>query len=495
MKTYQHWIGGKPTEPSAGRWIDTVEPYTGNSWARIARGNADDAAQAVASAHEAMHHGPWSRMKASERGRILNRIGELLSTPETAERLAQYESRDNGKILAEMRHQMKTIPSHWFYFGGLADKIEGTVIPIDKDDMLTMTYREPVGVVAALTAWNSPLGFVALKCAPALAAGCSVVVKPSEFASISTLEFAAIAKEAGLPDGVLNVVTGFGNEVGGPLVEHPDVAMVTFTGSDATGKRIYESAARGMKRVAMELGGKSPNIVFEDADLEQALLGVVAGIFGAAGQMCTAGSRLLVQNSIRKEFTARLIEMARNLKLGDPADAGTQVGPIATEPQFEKVIKYVEIARADGAHCALGGAVATGPDLTGGMFVQPTIFTGVTSDMRIAQEEVFGPLLAVIGFEDEKEAVAIGNDVIYGLAGGVWTKDIGRAVRMSRALRAGTVWINTYRAYSAMAPFGGMKHSGVGRESGHDAIHEFLETKTVWISVAESGPANNFVQR
>jgi acyl-CoA reductase-like NAD-dependent aldehyde dehydrogenase len=495
MKTYQHWIGGSPSEPSSQTWMDTVEPYTGQAWARIARGNADDAARAVAAAHAAMHQGPWSRMKASERGRILNKIGELLCVPEIAEQLAQCESRDNGKILAEMRHQMKTIPSHWFYFGGMADKVEGTVIPIDKDDMLALTYREPVGVVAALTAWNSPLGFVALKCAPALAAGCAVVLKPSEFASVSTLEFAAIAKKSGLPDGVLNVVTGLGGEIGAPLVEHPDVAMVTFTGSDATGKRIYESAARGMKRVAMELGGKSPNIVFEDADLDQALLGVVAGIFGAAGQMCTAGSRLLVQNSIRGKFTARLIEMARTLKMGDPANASTQIGPIATEPQFQKVLHYIEVAKADGAQCALGGAVASGPGLTGGMFVQPTIFTDVKSDMRIAQEEVFGPLLAVIGFDDEKEAVAIGNDVIYGLAAGVWTKDIGRAVRMSKALQAGTVWINTYRAYSAMAPFGGMKHSGVGRESGHDAIHEFLETKSVWISVAEGGPANNFVQR
>jgi acyl-CoA reductase-like NAD-dependent aldehyde dehydrogenase len=495
MHTYQHWIGGAPVAPVGGQYMDTIEAYTGKAWAQIARGTKEDADKAVAAARDAMYNGPWSRMTASERGRILNRIGDLLADAENAERLSQYESRDNGKILAEMRHQLKNMPATWYYFGGLADKVEGSVIPIDKKDMLSFTYREPIGVVAALTAWNSPLGFVALKCAPALAAGCSVVLKPSEFASVSTLAFAELAKEAGLPDGVLNVVTGFGQEVGAPLVEHPDVAMVTFTGSDATGKRIYETAARGMKRAAMELGGKSPNIVFADADLDQALLGVVAGIFGAAGQMCTAGSRLLVQNSIREEFTARLVEMARTLKLGDPANADTQIGPIATPPQYQKVLDYIEVAKSDGARCILGGVPATGVGITGRMFVEPTIFTDVTTKMRIAQEEVFGPILSVIGFEDEEEAVEIGNDVIYGLAAGVWTQDIGRAVRMSKALDAGTVWINTYRAYSTMVPFGGMKHSGIGRESGIEAIDEFLETKAVMISFAQGGPANNFVQR
>jgi aldehyde dehydrogenase (NAD+) len=273
-------------------------------------------------------------------------------------------------------------------------------------------------------------------------------------------------------------------EIGSPLVEHPDVAKVTFTGSDKTGAMVYEAAARGMKRVSMELGGKSPNIVFEDADLDEACVGVVAGIFGAAGQMCTAGSRLLIQNSIKED-----------LKLGDPMSVDTEIGPIATPPQYEKVLHYIELGKSEGARCILGGAPATGPGLKGGMFVQPTIFTDVTNEMRIAQEEVFGPMLSIIGFETEDDAVEMGNDVIYGLAAGVWTQNMGRALRMSKALRAGMVWVNTYRAYSYMVPIGGMKHSGLGRESGLEAVNAYLETKSVMISAAATGPENTFLQR
>ncbi len=495
MKTYQHWINGDHVAPASGEWLDTVDPYSGEVWARIPRGNKADADRAVAAARDAMEKGPWATMTATERGRILRRIGDLLSDPEHAKRLAEIESRDNGKILAEMHGQLKYLPEHWYYFAGLADKIEGAVLPVDKPDMLAMTYREPVGVVVALTAWNSPLMFFTIKCAPALAAGCSVVLKPSEFASASSLELAALAKEAGLPDGVINVVTGLGQELGTPLVEHPDVAKVTFTGSDATGAKVYETAARTMKRVSMELGGKSPNIVFEDADVDSACVGAVAGIFGAAGQMCTAGSRLLVQNSIREAFTERLLEMARHLRLGNPMAADTDIGPIATRPQYEKVLHYIDLAKSEGARCVLGGNPARGDGLGVGQFVEPTIFVDVSSRMRIAQEEVFGPVLSIIGFDSEEEAVAIGNDVIYGLAAGVWTRDIGRAIRMSKALKAGMVWVNTYRAYSFLVPIGGMKQSGLGRESGMEAVEDYLETKSVMISTATGVPANPFVQR
>ncbi|MDR6475762.1 acyl-CoA reductase-like NAD-dependent aldehyde dehydrogenase [Burkholderia sp. OAS925] len=495
MKTYQHWINGEHVAPSSGQWLDTLDPYHGTVWARIARGNSRDADRAVTAARHAMYSGPWATMTASQRGQILRRIGDLLAAPHNAQLLSEIESRDNGKILAEMRGQLKYLPEHWYYFSGLADKLEGSVIPVDKADMLAMTLREPVGVVAALTAWNSPLAFFALKCAPALAAGCAVVLKPSEFASASSLEFAALTKQAGLPDGVINVVTGLGKEIGSPLVEHPDVAKVTFTGSDKTGAMVYEAAARGMKRVSMELGGKSPNIVFEDADLDEACVGVVAGIFGATGQMCTAGSRLLVQNSIKPEFTERLLTMAGNLKLGDPMSPETEIGPIATPPQFEKVMQYIDLAKSEGARCILGGAAATGPGLKGGMFVQPTIFTDVTNKMRIAQEEVFGPMLSIIGFDTEDDAIDLGNDIIYGLAAGVWTQNMGRALRMSKALRAGMVWVNTYRAYSCMVPIGGMKHSGLGRESGLEAVSAYLETKSVMISAAPSARENAFLQR
>ena len=493
MKRYGLYIDGKFADPRSGLWIDTADPYRGQTWAQIARAQSEDVALAVQAAKRAMTTGPWASISATERGHVLRKIGDMIVR--SADHLGAIEVRDNGKLIAEVSGQMHGIAQQWYYFAGLADKIEGAFIPVEKKDMVAFTTREPIGVVAAITAWNAPLNFVALKCAPALAAGCAVVVKPSEFASASTLEFAALLKEAGLPDGVFNVVTGLGNEAGAALVEHPDVAHVSFTGSDVTGARLYAIAATGMKRVSLELGGKSPNIVFEDANLDLAATGVVSGIFGAAGQMCTAGSRLLVQRSIRDRFTEKLITLASAIRLGDPMDPATNVGPIATPPQFEKVLNYIEIAKQDGARCVLGGKRAVGQGLTEGHFVEPTIFTDVRNDMRIAQEEVFGPLLSIIAFDTEDDAIRIANDVAYGLVAGVWTTSMDRAFRMSKALKVGTVWINTYRTYSYMVPFGGVKRSGIGRESGAEAINEYLETKSVFISTASSAPVNAFVTR
>ena len=493
MKTYQMYIDGAYVDPAGGEWFDSIDPYRGEAWARIPRATSQDVDRAVLAAGRAMRASSWRDMAPSARGKLMRRLGDLVLS--NAERLAALEVKDNGKLYTEMLTQMKYHPEWWYYYGGLADKLEGTLVPVDKPDMLAFTSHEAVGVVAAITAWNSPLLFVAFKCAPAIAAGCAVVVKPSEFASASTLEFAALTKEAGFPDGIFNVVTGFGPETGSALVAHPGVAKVTFTGSDTTGAKIYAQAAQGMKRVSLELGGKSPNIVFADCDMDAAVAGAVSGVFAATGQTCIAGSRLLVQNSIRDAFVEKLTTVAATARIGDPMSPATNIGPVTTLPQYKKILNYIEIAKSEGARCVLGGKPATGEGILGGQFVEPTIFVDVDNTMRIAREEVFGPVVSVIGFENEEEAIDIANDTIYGLAAGVWTKDIGRAIRMSKALKAGTVWVNTYRAISYLMPFGGMKHSGLGRENGINAIQEFLETKSVWISAAGSTPANPYIMR
>jgi acyl-CoA reductase-like NAD-dependent aldehyde dehydrogenase len=351
-------------------------------------------------------------------------------------------------------------------------------MPLDRTGVLAFTQWEALGVVAVITPWNSPLLIGAGKIANAIAAGCTVVVKPSEFTSASTVAFARLFDAAGFPPGVVNVVTGFGSEIGDALVTHPKVAKVTFTGSTQTGRRINERAASSFKKVSLELGGKSANIIFDDADLDKAVRGAAGGIFAASGQTCVAGSRLLVQNTIHDEVVSRLVDLIKDVKVGDPRDPSTRIGPIATRPQYERVLEYLEIARADGATCVAGGAAHPGK----GQLVPPTIYTGVTNDMRIAREEVFGPVLSIIRFEDEDEAIRIANDSNYGLASGVWTSSMRRALTMSKRLEAGTVWINMYRAASFMMPLTGRKESGLGSENGQENIRHYMQPKSVWLN-------------
>ncbi len=493
MQTYQMVIGGAWVAAASGETFESLNPFTAKPWALIPRGGAADVDAAVEAAYRAGRPGsPWRSMTATARGQLLRKLGDALAAE--ADALAATEVRDNGKLLAEMGMQCKYLPQWYHYFGGLADKIEGSVIPIDKPATFNYTAWEPLGVVACIVPWNSPLMLLAWKLAPALAAGNTVVIKPSEFTSASTLEFMKVVERVGFPPGVLNVVTGFGNEVGAPLVEHPKVAKVAFTGSDKTGAAIYQAAAKGLKHVTMELGGKSPNIVFDDAEIDNAVKGVISGIFAATGQTCIAGSRLLVQESIHNEFVDKVVSLAETAQMGDPMRLETQVGPVTNIPQYDKILNYIDIAKSEGAQIVLGGGKAERPECGEGWFVEPTIFTGVDNRMRIAQEEVFGPVLSVIPFKDEEEAIEVGNDVVFGLAAGVWTQNIRRAMVMAERLEAGTVWVNTYRAVSYMSPFGGYKRSGLGRESGQEMIKEYLQQKSVWISTASEVP-NPFVMR
>ncbi|MFJ4291122.1 aldehyde dehydrogenase [Cupriavidus sp. NPDC089707] len=480
MQAYNHYIGGEWVKPTGNGYTDSKNPFDGQPWVQIARGTAEDADAAVDAAHAAFRNPAWAGLTPTQRGKLLARVADLIERD--AQHLAELETRDNGKLFAEMHAQTRYIPEWFRYFGGLADKIQGAVIPLDKKGYFNFTRREPLGVIVAITPWNSPLLLLTWKLAPLLAAGNTVVIKPSEHTSVSTLELARLFDEAGFPPGVVNVVTGFGAEVGERLVTHPKVSKIAFTGSDANGKLIYQTAAASLKKVSLELGGKSPNIVFEDADFDQAINGVLSGIFAASGQTCIAGSRLLVQRSIYKRFLERLAERAATARLGNPMQPDTQVGPVTTEVQLAKVLDYIEIGKAEGAVPLCGGKRASGSGIDDGWFVEPTIFADVDNSMRIAQEEIFGPVLSAIPFDTQDDAIRIANDSIYGLGAGVWTQNIQRAFELSEAIESGMVWVNTYRAVSFMSPFGGYKQSGIGRESGIEAIDEYLQTKSVWIA-------------
>ncbi|MCW2526308.1 MAG: aldehyde dehydrogenase, partial [Pseudonocardiales bacterium] len=456
--------------------FETVDPYTGEVWAEVAEAGKSDVDDAVAAARAAFE-GPWGQMTGSQRGKLLRRLGEEITL--AADDLAAAETQDNGKLLREMGGQVRSPPNWFDYYAGLADKIEGRVVDTGRHDFFGYVSREPVGVVAAILPWNSPLLLLTFKLAPALAAGCTMVAKPSEQAPASILLLAELFERAGFPPGVFNTVSGASREVGAWLVEHPDVDRVTFTGSETTGIAVAKAAAGHFAPVTLELGGKSANIVFPDADLEAASNGLIAGIFAAAGQTCIAGSRALIHADIYEEVVQRVADRAARIKMGDPKAIDTEMGPICFPGQRDKIRSFVEAAKESGADIVTGGSDGG----MGGLFFQPTIVANVTNDNPICQEEIFGPVLSLLKFSTEAEAIAIANNSKYGLAAGLWTSDVQRVFRMTKALKVGTVWVNSYRTLNWSMPFGGLKASGYGRENGLEGLHEYLQDKAVWIEM------------
>lgn len=482
VREYEMFINGKWVNSSIGEKIDSVNPYNQEVWATVPQASDDDVDAAVKVAKQTFEN-DWRKVSALERAELLIKLGNLLE--KNAEQMAEIESTDNGKVIRETRNQMIFAAKQYRYFAGWADKIYGEVIPIDNQGIFDYTIREPYGVSALITAWNSPISLLANKLAPAIAAGNTVVIKPSEYASVSKLEFAKLVEEAGFPPGVINVVTGDGR-VGNTLTTHPLVDKISFTGGTVTGKQILKNASENIVPVTLELGGKSPNIIFEDANLDEAINGAIAGIFAATGQTCIAGSRLLVQRSIYKDVIKQLIVRAKAIKLGDPLNPNTEMGPVANHVQYNKILSRIEEAKTEGAKLVYGGEPFKESGLGKGYFVSPTIFADVENDMKIAQREVFGPVLAVIPFYDEDEAIQIANNIDYGLAAGIWTMNVKRAHRLIRELRAGTVWVNTYRTAATQAPFGGIKASGIGKERGKDAILDYTYVKNAMLNLSEN---------
>lgn len=478
QREYKLFIDNEFVGASTGEAFPTYNPYTGEPWATIPQASEADVDAAVRAATEAFDK-KWRFTTGLQRAKLINRLADLLE--KTAENMGILESTDNGKIIRETHKQVLSAARVYRFYAGYADKIFGQVIPLDRGELFDYAIAEPLGVVALITPWNSPTSLLAAKLAPALAAGNCVVIKPSEHASATTLEFCKLVIEAGFPAGVINVVTG-DERTGKALMAH-QFGRVSFTGSTQVGRIIAAAAGRTLSPVTLELGGKSPNIIFDDANLDKAIPGAVGGIFSATGQTCVAGSRLLVQRPVYEEVVQRIAERANKIKLGDPLDHSSDMGTAANEPQFKRIIDMIDSGSREGARLVAGGGPATGEDLAKGLFIQPTVFADVRNDMTIAREEIFGPVLSIIPFDTEEEGVAIANETNYGLAAGIWTRDISRAFRVTRAAQAGKVWVNMYRAHAVQVPSGGIKDSGFGREGGEQGLSEFYAWKNVMIDI------------
>ena len=490
VKTYQMLINGAWVDASDGGSFDSVNPSDGTVWSRVPEATEADVNAAVDAAHAAFTIGPWAKMTPTERGKCLRKLGDLLA--DHSEGLGRTESIDTGKMLKETRWQAKYIAEFFHFFAGCADKVSGETLPIDKPDLFVFTKREPLGVIAAVVPWNSQLFLVAVKIGPALAAGNTIVVKASEHASAPLLEFGKLVEDAGIPPGVVNIVTGHGEPCGRALTSHPLVARVSFTGGPNAARHVLDNVKNNFAEVSLELGGKSPFIVFEDANIESAVNASIAGIFGATGQSCVAGSRLYLHEDIADEFLDKMTAQAREIVIGDPLAEETQMGPLCTTGQLDHITREVAHAQTEGATVLVGGKQ---PEGLSGLYYEPTILDCPRQDLRIMDTELFGPVLCVQRFKTEDEVLALANDTEHGLAAGIFTKDSARSLRMSSAIRAGIVWVNTYRVVSPIAEFGGVKGSGYGRESGFQAIYDYTRPKTVWMNTSDEPMANPFVMR
>ncbi len=493
-KKYQMYIDGAWVDSENGNFFPSENPSTCKPWAFIPEASALDVERAVQAAHKAFTEGEWPRLIPSVRGKYLRKLADLLA--DSSEELGRIESMDTGKMFSETRWQAKYIADFFHFYAGCADKINGTTLPVDKDNIFAMTTREPLGVVAAIVPWNSQLFLTAVKLGPALAAGNTIVLKASELGSAAMLDFAKLVEKAGFPKGVVNIITGHGEPCGKALTSHPLVQRISFTGGPNAAKHVISNSTNNFANISLELGGKSPFIVFADANIESAVNGSIAGIFGASGQSCVAGSRLYLQEDIADEFLEKMVGLVKQIRIGDPLETNTQMGPLCSKGQLETCEREVAFAQEQGGKVLCGGQRPKGlPEELQGYYYEPTIIECCAQSQRILDTELFGPVLSVLRFKTEEEVIALANDTVHGLAAGIFTTNGARSMRVAKAVRAGIVWVNVYRMVSPIVEFGGFKTSGYGRESGLQAMYDYTKAKSIWINTSDEPLVNPFVMR